>query len=105
MMTNPSGSNVLIVGDAPGAGRLRDRLVASGANVEVVSVVQGSRVARQKRIDTAFIAATLDDDTRQLCSELAALGVTQVFLPKNGVEERDIPLGGIAYRRLKATAA
>jgi hypothetical protein len=104
-MTNPSGSNVLIVGDAPGAGRLRDRLIASGANVSVVSVAGGLVAARQKRIDTAFIAATLDDNTRRLCSELATLGVTQVFLPKNWDDDRDIPLGGVAYRRLRATAA
>ena len=47
------------------------------ANVSVVSVAQELVAARQKRIDTAFIAAALDDDTRRLCSELTALGVTR----------------------------
>ena len=101
-MTNPSGSNVLIVGDAPGAGRIRERLIASGANVSVVSVAQVA--ARQKRIDTAFIAATLDENMRQLSAELTVLGVTQVFLPRNGEYDRG-HVGGATFRRLKASAA
>ena len=104
-MANPSGSNVLIVGDAPGVGRLRERLTASGANVAVVTVAEGSRVAKQKRIDTAFIAAALDEQTRQLCSELSALGVSQVFLPKTAYDDTALPIGGTAFRRFRASTA
>ena len=75
-----SGSNILIVGEAPGALELRERLIASGANVQVVSVAGASIVIRQKQIDGAFIGASLDEDTRQLCEELSALGIAQIFI-------------------------
>ena len=37
-METLSGSNVLIVGEAPGIPELRERLITKGANVQVVSV-------------------------------------------------------------------
>ena len=75
-----SGSNILIVGEAPGTLELRERLIASGANVQVVSVAGASIVIRQKQIDGAFIGASLDEDTRQLCEELSALGIAQILI-------------------------
>jgi hypothetical protein len=75
-----SGSKILIVGEAPGMLELRERLIASGANVQVVSVAGASIVIRQKQIDGAFIAASLDEDTRQLCGELSALRIAQIFI-------------------------
>lgn len=75
-----SGSNILIVGEAPGTLDLRESLIASGANVQVVSVAGASIVIRQKQIDGAFIGASLDEDTRQLCAELSALEIAQIFI-------------------------
>ena len=75
-----SGSNILIIGEAPGTLELRARLIASGANVQVVSVAGASIVIKQKQIDGAFIGASLDQDTRQLCGELSALGIAQIFI-------------------------
>ncbi len=87
-MPSLSGSNILIVGDAPGTPELRERLIDSGANVQVVSVAGASIVIRQKQIDSAFIAASLDQDTQQLCEELSALGIAQIFI----TPERSAPL-------------
>ena len=75
-----SGSNILIVGEAPETLDLRERLIASGANVQVVSAAGASIVIRQKNIDSAFIVASLDEDTRQLCGELSSLGIAQIFI-------------------------
>jgi hypothetical protein len=87
-MSNLSGSNILIVGEAPGTLDLRERLINCGANVQVVSVAGASIVIRQKQIDSAFIAASLDRDTEELCEELCALGIAQVFV----APERAAPL-------------
>jgi hypothetical protein len=87
-MSNLSGSNILIVGEAPGTLDLRERLINCGANVQVVSVAGASIVIRQKQIDSAFIAASLDRDTKELCEELCALGIAQVFV----ASERAAPL-------------
>ena len=75
-----SGTNILIVGEAPGTLELRERLIASGANVQVVSVAGASIAISQKQIDGAFIGASLDEDTRQLCAELSALEIAQIFI-------------------------
>ena len=85
-MPNLSGSNILIVGEAPGTLELRERLIDSGANVQVVSVAGASITIRQKQIDSAFIAASLDQDTQQLCAELSALGIAQVFVAPERTE-------------------
>ena len=75
-----TGSNILIVGEAPGTLELRERLIASGANVQVVSVAGASIVIHQKQIDGVFVAASLDQDTRELCGELSALGIAQIYI-------------------------
>ena len=48
------GSNILIVGEALGTLELRERLIDSGANVQVVSVAGAAIVLRQKQIDGAI---------------------------------------------------
>ena len=106
-----SGSNILIIGEAPGTLELRARLIASGANVQVVSVAGASIVIKQKQIDGAFIGASLDQDTRQLCGELSALGIAQIFIapehthtvPRPAVVARDVGLAGL--RRMMRTLA
>jgi hypothetical protein len=79
-MKTLSGSNVLIIGAAPAIPELRARLVMCGANVQVVSVAGAMTAIRQKQIDSAFIAAALDESTRALCAELAAREITQIFV-------------------------
>ena len=63
-MSSLSGSNILIVGEAPGTIELRERLINFGANVHVVSIAGAKLLLQQKQIDTAFIAASLEHDTR-----------------------------------------
>ena len=105
-----SGSNILIIGEAPGTLELRARLIASGANVQVVSVAGASIVIKQKQIDGAFIGASLDQDTRQLCGELSALGIAQIFIApehptvsRPAVVARGVGLTGL--RRMMRTLA
>ena len=104
-----SGSNILIVGEAPGTLEVRERLIASGANVQVVSVAGASIVIRQKQIDGAFIGASLDEDTRQLCAELSALEIAQIFMapgrasPLPAALSRGVSLNGL--RRKMRTPA
>jgi hypothetical protein len=108
-MPSLSGSNLLIVGEAPGTLELRERLIDSGANVQVVSVAGASIIIRQKQIDSAFIAASLDQDTQQLCAELSALGIAQIFItperaaPLHAAIARGVGLNGLR-RKLRATA-
>lgn len=47
---------------------------------QVVSVAGAAIVIRQKQIDSAFIAACLDESTRLLCEELTALGIAQILV-------------------------
>jgi hypothetical protein len=108
-MPSLSGSNILIVGDAPGTPELRERLIDSGANVQVVSVAGASIVIRQKQIDSAFIAASLDQATQQLCEELSELGIAQIFItparaaPLHAAITRGVGLNGLR-RKLRTHA-
>lgn len=108
-MPSLSGSNILIVGDAPGTPELRERLIDSGANVQVVSVAGASIVIRQKQIDSAFIAASLDQATQQLCEELSELGIAQIFItparaaPLHAAIARGVGLNGLR-RKLRTHA-
>ena len=79
-MQNLSGTTILIVGETPDVSDLRTRLVEAGATVHVVSVAGASLMVRQKQVDSAFIAANLDEGTQQLCAELDSLGIARVFL-------------------------
>ena len=107
-MQNPSGSTILIVGETPDVSDLRTRLVESGATVHVVSVAGASLMVRQKQVDSAFIAANLDESTQQLCAELDSLGIARVFLtPERAAPEPTFVSGGQLknLRRKLRTAA
>jgi hypothetical protein len=93
-MSSLSGSNILIVGEAPGTLELRERLIESGANVHVVSVAGAKLLLQQKQIDTAFIAASLEHDTQELSEELSSLGISQIFI----TPERPAPLDAAIAR-------
>jgi hypothetical protein len=79
-MPNPSGFTILIVGETPDVSDLRARLVEAGATVHVVSVAGACIMVRQKQVDSAFVAASLDESTQHLCAELDSLGIARVFL-------------------------
>ena len=69
-MVDLSRNAVLIV-DFHGAGKLRERLVSTGASVHVVKPAGALIWARCKKIHAAFIS--LEDASTQLCEQLAAL--------------------------------
>ena len=107
-MPNPSGFTILIVGETPGVSDLRARLVEAGAIVHVVSVAGASLMVRQKQVDSAFVAASLDESTQQLCAELDSLGIARVFLtPERAAFEPTFVSGGQIknLRRKLRTAA
>jgi hypothetical protein len=94
-MLNLKGSTILIVGETPDVSDLRARLVESGATVHVVSVAGASLLVHQKQIDSAFIAANLDDSTQELCTEMDSLGIARVFLtPGHAAPESTFVRGG-----------
>ena len=85
-MTQLSNFNILII-DYPGACDLRARLVRSGATVHVLSAAASIVLARQKRIDAAFVGFGLDSDTVQLCEHLRDLGVSQIVVAGDASED------------------
>ena len=91
-ITQLSSFNILIV-DYPGACDLRARLIRSGATVHVVSAAASIVLARQKRIDAAFVGFSLDADTVQLCEHLRDLGVSQIV-----VAPADVAVDHTAHR-------
>ena len=78
-MTQLSSFNILII-DYPGACDLRAKLVRSGATVHVVSAAASIVLARQKRIDAAFVGFSVDADTVRLCEHLKDLGVSHIVV-------------------------
>lgn len=81
-MTQLSGLTVLIV-DSPASSQacdLRTTLAGQGATVHVVSSTTAAlMLAHRKRIDTAFVAYSQQESTQQLCEQLTALGIRQIF--------------------------
>jgi len=105
-MPNLTDSTILIVGDTPDVSDLRARLIESGATVHVVSVAGASLLVHQKQIDSAFIAANLDENTQQLCAELDSLGIARVFLtPERAAPEPTFMSGQLRYLRRKLRTA
>jgi hypothetical protein len=105
-MPNLSGSTILIVGDAPDVADLRARLVESGATVHVVSVAGASLLVHQKQIDSALIAANLDESTQRLCAELDSLGIARVFLtPERAALQPTFVVGQLKTLRRKLRVA
>ena len=105
-MLNLKSSTILIVGDTPDVSDLRARLIESGATVHVVSVAGASLLVHQKQIDSAFIAANLDENTQQLCAELDSLGIARVFLtPECAAPEPTFMSGQLRNLRRKLRTA
>ena len=101
-MSSLSGLNILIVGEAPGTLELRERLIDSGANVHVVSVAGAKLLLQQKQIDTAFLAASLDHDTRELSEDLSSLGIAQIFITPERLAPLDAAIArGVNLNRLR----
>jgi hypothetical protein len=48
-------------------------------------------VIRQKQVDSAFIGASLDEDTRQLCGKLSALGIAQILIAPGQTRHCQVP--------------
>ena len=76
-MVDLSHNTILIV-DFHGAGKLRERLVSTGASVHVVKPAGALIWARCKKIHAAFIS--LEDASTQLCWQLAALNVRPIIV-------------------------
>lgn len=100
-MQKISGANILIVGETPQACDLRARLVEGGANVHVVSVAGAMQLIRCKEIDGAFVAAGMDEGTRELCAELEAEGAVIVFVAPSDLDELDRTAAGGALKNLR----
>jgi hypothetical protein len=101
-MSSLTGSNILIVGEAPGTLELREHLIESGANVHVVSVAGAKLLLQQKQIDTAYIAASLEHDTQELSEELSSLGISQIFITAERVAPLDAAIArGVHLNRLR----
>ena len=101
-MSSLSGSNILIVGEAPGKIELRERLINFGANVHVVSIAGAKLLLQQKQIDTAFIAASLEHDTRELSEALYSLGISQIFITAERAAPLDAAIArGVNLNRLR----
>ncbi len=80
-----SGFNILII-DYPEAYQLRTSLILSGAVVHVVSPRGALMLARQRRIDAAFVGFGVDAETRALCEQLTELGVGQIIVTPGNVD-------------------
>jgi hypothetical protein len=100
-MPNLSGSTILIVGETPDVSQLRACLIESGATVHVVSVAGASLLVDQKQIDSAFIAANLDESTQRLCAELDSLGIARVFLTPERSAPEPTFVGGGQFKNLR----
>jgi len=67
----------------------RKALTRAGATVHIVSRGGALVLARNKRINAAFVNFGVDEDTRRLCEELTALSVGQIVItPGNVSSER-----------------
>ena len=100
-MLNFPGSTILIVGETPDVTDLRTRLIESGATVHVVSVAGASLFVRQKQIDSALIAANLDESTHRLCAELDSLGIARVFLTPERAAPEPTFVRGVQIKTLR----
>ena len=76
-MLSLSRTTILIV-DFPGACKLREHLLSTGASVHVVKPAGALIWARCKKIHSAFIS--LEDASKPLCEQLAALDVRPIIV-------------------------
>ena len=77
-MLDLSRTTILIV-DFPGACKLRERLLSTGASLHVVKPASALIWARCKKIHAAFISLK-DASIQPLCEQLAALSVQPIIL-------------------------
>ena len=80
-MRDLSRTTILIV-DFPGAYKLRDRLLSTGAFVHVVKPAAALIWARCKNIHAAFIC--FEDASTALCEQLATLNVRPIIVTSDG---------------------
>ena len=76
-MLDLSRSTILIV-DFPGACKLRERLLSTGASLHVVKPASALIWARCKKVHAAFIS--VKDASLPLCEQLAALSVQPIIV-------------------------
>jgi hypothetical protein len=76
-MLDLSRSTILIV-DFPGASKLRERLLSTGASLHIVKPASVLIWARCKKIHAAFIR--FEDASMPLCEQLAALSVRPIIV-------------------------
>ena len=62
------------------------KLICSGATVHVVSAQASIVLARQKRIDAAFVGFGAEAETVRLCEHLKGLGVSQIVVAPSGAD-------------------
>ena len=70
--------NTILIVDFPGACKLRDHLLSTGAFVHVVKPAGALIWAKCKKIHAAFIS--LEDASKPLCEQLAALNVRPIIV-------------------------
>jgi hypothetical protein len=76
-MLDLSRTTILIV-DFPGACKLRERLLSTGASLHVVKPAGALIWARCKKIHAAFIS--FEDASTRFCEQLAALDVRPIIV-------------------------
>jgi hypothetical protein len=72
-------------------------------------VAGASIVIRQKKLDSAIVAASFDQGTQQLCAELSSLGIALIFIAPVGPAPRHAALArGVGpnalHRKLRTVA-
>jgi CheY-like chemotaxis protein len=84
-MAELNGFQIIIVdANAKTTCRLRHVLIGRGAKVHVF---EGARraltMARQNRVDGAFVQYDVDHSTRELCAHLRQLNIPVIFIPSD----------------------
>ena len=96
-MLDPSRTTILIV-DFPGACKLRERLLSTGASLHVVKPASALIWARCKKIHAAFIS--LKDASMPLCEQLAALSVQPIIVTDDA---RGVASASTSWRSILAS--
>ena len=97
-MLDLSRTTILIV-DFPGACKLRERLLSTGASVHVVKPAGALIWARCKKIHATFIS--FEDASTQLCEQLAALSVRPIIVTAD--DTRGVASASTSWRSILAS--
>ncbi len=97
-MLDLSHSTILIV-DFPGACKLRERLLSTGASLHVVKPASALVWARCKKIHAAFIS--LKDASMPLCEQLDALSVQPIIVTTD--DARGVASASTSWRSILAS--